>query len=333
MRVLCCCGILSGPLYGCFDFSDNAPIASCRLDTECPDGTCIDNRCVESAAACDPGFEAGPSADGACVDIDECMREGDAAPCSPLTECTNNPGSFTCTACPEGYEDDAQSGEACTPTLLGLNFSAFVSLDSEFAPSQRDYTVTFPSWLDRFEARFAIPEGVELRSENESIDDPNRVILESDSVAGFPVPFTVQIHGLSTTYNFTFEEHLSEPTLRASNLGDDDRFGEAVAVADGVIVVGAEREDGPDPNGMADAIGGSGAAYVFEQSADGTWEERALLRASNLGEGDNFGAAVAVADGVIVAGAPFENGPDAGGVADAISDSGAAYVFERNADG
>ncbi|MEL6338545.1 MAG: hypothetical protein AAFQ65_01420 [Myxococcota bacterium] len=333
MRVFCYFGIFFVLLYGCFDFSDiserndpETPVANCEFDTDCSDGACIDNRCVESVAGCDPGFEADPSANGSCVDIDECITRGEAAPCSPLTECMNTLGGFACTACPEGYEDETQSGEACTPTLLGLNLSAFVSLDSEFAPSQRDYTVTFRSWLDQFEARFTIPSGSELLSEAQSIDDPNRVTLEADSVAGISVPFTVQSHGLGTTYNLTFEERRSGFALGASSLGDEDEFGEAVAVADGIIVVGARFDDGPDPDGIADALRSSGAAYVFERDAAGTWEERALLRASNLSESDQFGSDVAVADGVIVVGAVFEDGPDA----DA---SGAAYVFERNADG
>ncbi|MEO1333641.1 MAG: hypothetical protein AAFV32_09010, partial [Myxococcota bacterium] len=293
--------ILLSSLYGCFDFSDIP-----------------DRSNPATGAACDPGFEAGSSTDDACVDIDECMLQGEAAPCSPLTECMNSVGSFTCTACPEGYEDDAQSGETCTPTLLDLNLSSFVSIDSEFAPTQRDYTVTFRSWLDRFEARFAVPEGSELLFEDEEIDDPNRVILEVDSVADSSVPFTVQAHGLGSTYNLAFEERPSESTLRASNLGEEDFFGGSVAIADGVIVVGANGEDGPDASATADAVENSGAAYVFERNVDGVWQESALLRASNLGEDDLFGTAVAIADGVIVVGTRFENGPDADATADAV---------------
>jgi hypothetical protein len=114
--------------------------------------------------------------------------------------------------------------------------------------------------------------------------------------------------------------------LRASNAGYGDSFGHSVAIDGDQAIVGAPNEGGP-----SDGLSGSGAAYVFERKASGTWTEVALLRASNAGgqlTGDNFGRSVAIDGDQAVAGAPYEGGPS-----DDLEFSGAAYVFEQGASG
>ena len=102
--------------------------------------------------------------------------------------------------------------------------------------------------------------------------------------------------------------------LIASDAAAGDGFGIAVGVAGDAAVVGAWQ-------GQA----GVGKAYVFERNAGGinTWGEVAGLTASDGISGDFFGAAVAVAGDVALVGAPDTDG----------NHGGAAYVFERNADG
>lgn len=77
--------------------------------------------------------------------------------------------------------------------------------------------------------------------------------------------------------------------------------------------------------GAVGAAGG-GAAYVFTRSL-GSWSEQAGLTGSNLGNGDFFGAAVALdaAGDVLAVGAPGDDG-----VTDAVLDGGGAYVFTRS---
>jgi hypothetical protein len=122
--------------------------------------------------------------------------------------------------------------------------------------------------------------------------------------------------------------------LRASNAGFGDGFGESVAISGDRVIVGVRDEDG-----LSDGLFSSGAAYVFERGADGTWgapdpggfrTETALLRASNADGGDRFGDAVAISSDRAIVGADGEDGPSNGFF---DSDSGAAYVFERGADG
>ena len=44
-----------------------------------------------------------------CTDIDECTANLDD--CSPLVTCTNTTGSYTCGACPQGYDDVNNDGK------------------------------------------------------------------------------------------------------------------------------------------------------------------------------------------------------------------------------
>ncbi len=105
----------------------------------------------------------------------------------------------------------------------------------------------------------------------------------------------------------------------ASDAEAYDYLGYSVAVAGDVAVVGAYQEN----------AGGSkaGAAYIFERNAGGinVWGEVKKLIASDAESDDWFGKSVAVWGDVVVVGA---EGEDSGG-----SNSGAAYIFERNAGG
>jgi hypothetical protein len=98
-----------------------------------------------------------------------------------------------------------------------------------------------------------------------------------------------------------------------------DRFGYAVALDGGTLVVGAPGED---------ALGSdSGAAYVFARNVGGpdNWGQAARITATDGAAGDWFGWAVAVAVDTVLVGAPYD---DDDGPA-----SGSTYVLGRNAGG
>ena len=97
-----------------------------------------------------------------------------------------------------------------------------------------------------------------------------------------------------------------------------EHFGESVAIAGGVIVIGAYLAD----------IGGNigqGAAYVFAKTSGG-WTQTAKLTAADGAAGDNLGESVAIAGGVIVVGADKAD-------IDGNSNQGAAYVFTKTSGG
>ena len=106
-------------------------------------------------------------------------------------------------------------------------------------------------------------------------------------------------------------------TLEASDTVASDGFGSGVALDGDLIAVGA-------PAGPGSASANQGAVYIFRESG-GSWSQVAKLTASDAGDGDQFGFAVAIKGDIVVVGAP---GADNGGA----FDSGAAYVF-RNTSG
>ncbi|MFG0316075.1 MAG: FG-GAP repeat protein [Planctomycetota bacterium JB042] len=109
-------------------------------------------------------------------------------------------------------------------------------------------------------------------------------------------------------------DKLEEQKLVAADAAAGDELGDAVAIDGPLAVLGAPNED---------SFGSlSGAAYVLEE-VGGVWSEVRKLVASDGAAGDGFGNAVAVADEVIAVAARFDD--------DAGSNSGAVYLFERQA--
>jgi hypothetical protein len=131
----------------------------------------------------------------------------------------------------------------------------------------------------------------------------------------------------------------NEPTyLKASNTGAEDEFGGAVALsADGnTLAVGARFEDsdavGIDSDQANGTISDSGAVYVFKRDG-GSWSQRAYVKASNTGVGDEFGVAISLSgDGSTLAvGGRYEDSSATGIDGDQVDDtapmSGAVYVY------
>jgi hypothetical protein len=125
--------------------------------------------------------------------------------------------------------------------------------------------------------------------------------------------------------------------LKASNTGTYDRFGQSVAISGDTLAVGAFGEDsnatGVNGNQTDDTEWDSGAAYVFVRQGT-TWSQQAYVKASNADSGDFFGVSVALSGDTLVVGAPDEDsgspGVDGDQDDDAMSLSGAAYVFSRD---
>jgi len=129
--------------------------------------------------------------------------------------------------------------------------------------------------------------------------------------------------------------------FKASNTGEDDRFGTRIALSgDGsVMAVAAIREASAATglNGIQDddSAPSAGAVYVFR--FDGAhWSQQAYVKASNAEAGDRFGLGVALShDGSILAvGAPNEQSNATGISGDqsdnSAVDAGAVYIFQYN---
>jgi FG-GAP repeat len=107
--------------------------------------------------------------------------------------------------------------------------------------------------------------------------------------------------------------------LLASDGAVDDFFGASIAISGDTVVVGAPYGD---DNGSD-----SGSAYIFERHQGGpdNWGQVRKLTASDGAVDDFFGASVAISGDTVVIGAVFDD--------DNGSDSGSAYVFERDQGG
>jgi hypothetical protein len=137
-----------------------------------------------------------------------------------------------------------------------------------------------------------------------------------------------------------FSSLAQEAYIKASNTGAGDRFGAVALSADGSVlavaaVVEASAATGIDGNQLDDSRPGAGAVYVFTRD-DTSWIQQAYLKASNTGEGDNFGSRIALSgDGLTLAVSAVGEDSSATGVGGNQSDnsvdtSGAVYVFTRS---
>jgi hypothetical protein len=121
--------------------------------------------------------------------------------------------------------------------------------------------------------------------------------------------------------------------LKAPNADPGDFFGRSVAIDGDFAVVAADFErggtslvDGPDDN----AVNQAGSVYVFRRNGD-TWVNQAYLKSSSPGIGNRFGFSLALADGLVLVGEPFENSGTTGvnpvQTSTGASASGAVHVF------
>lgn len=78
--------------------ANNEVSGGAEIDSPSPPQTPPQGPGGEPYNPCPQGYE--PSQRDTCLDIDECER--DLHDCQPSQQCTNTPGSFTCT-CPDGY--------------------------------------------------------------------------------------------------------------------------------------------------------------------------------------------------------------------------------------
>jgi hypothetical protein len=123
--------------------------------------------------------------------------------------------------------------------------------------------------------------------------------------------------------------------LKASNTEANDWFGLSIGLSGDRIVVGAPQEDSNaksiNGDGANNALGGSGAAYVFSRVGN-LWSQTAYVKASNTEGSDFFGQELGLSGQLLVVGAYGEDS-SATGIGgtqsnNAASDAGACYLFD-----
>lgn len=124
-------------------------------------------------------------------------------------------------------------------------------------------------------------------------------------------PYRESSRGAAYLYKRTGATWKLLTTLTVSNSAAGSRFGSAVSISDGALVIGAPTADDV-------AIPASGAAYLFARSGM-SWSLQAQLTAPGLATSDAFGSSVSISGESVVIGAPGSS-----------SQRGAAYVFARS---
>ena len=115
----------------------------------------------------------------------------------------------------------------------------------------------------------------------------------------------------------TVADFFPEQKIIASDGATYDDFGYSVAISGDTALVGARYDD--------DDASGSGSAYLYQRQADGSWSETAKLTASDAAAGDYFGYSVSISGDTALVGALYDD--------DNGSNSGSAYIYQRQADG
>ena len=116
---------------------------------------------------------------------------------------------------------------------------------------------------------------------------------------------------------------VTEHKLTASDGAEGDYFGSRVSLSGDRAIIGAALNDvGCEDNGRCE---NRGSVYVFERQQDSSWLEVAILTASDGVAFDLFGFGVSLSEeGRALIGASRDD--------DLGTDSGSAYVFERQED-
>jgi hypothetical protein len=171
--------------------------------------------------------------------------------------------------------------------------------------------------------------------------------LESSSATGIngkQADHSAYSSGAVYVYSRSGKGWPQQAYIKASNTGENDQFGYAVALsADGnTLAVSAVYEDsgatGINGNQADNSTPDSGAVYIFTRIGN-AWSQQAYIKASNTGEredGDTFGFTVALSsDGnTLAVGAPSEDSAakeiNGNQTDNSASGAGAAYVFVRS---
>ncbi len=119
--------------------------------------------------------------------------------------------------------------------------------------------------------------------------------------------------GSAYVFTFTGGQWTQQAKLTAADAAGGDSFGDAVAIADDIAIIGALLDDHSAGNN-------AGSAYIFQRFKT-TWTQTRKLMAQDAASADNFGNAVALNGDTIVIGAENDDDPVVG------RNTGSAYMF------
>ncbi|MEM9300361.1 MAG: hypothetical protein AAGA64_18535, partial [Bacteroidota bacterium] len=143
---------------------------------------------------------------------------------------------------------------------------------------------------------------------------------------------TANIAGSTNDFKLLSTQAESKTELQklvADDRSSNDFFGYSVSIDGDYAIVGAYNEDEDAAGG--NTLGNAGAAYIFERTPDGSWQQKTKLIASDRASGDFFGTSVSISGDYAIVGAHYEDEDATGG--NTLNTAGSAYIFEKAADG
>lgn len=229
--------------------------------------------------------------------------------------------------------EDGKLGGTNVNQLNNMMFAAGAAYAFELQPWGWTQTAYVKPVNPMFSGRFGT--SVALDGDRLAVSAP----YESSRATGIGGnPFDTSAPSSGAVYLFrdsTALGWLATDYVKATNTQPNDRFGAALALHDGVLLVGAPEESsnatGMGGNIFNNAKPDAGAVYRLELEVS-TWSHTHYIKASNTDVSDAFGTALAVDGGVLVVGAPEEDSSGEGVNApqenDQRSNAGAVYAFD-----
>ena len=120
-----------------------------------------------------------------------------------------------------------------------------------------------------------------------------------------------------SVFVYVFDEVSWKPQAKIvpNDLAGSDAFGEAVAIDENTLAVGA-------PGHTHSGVRFAGAVYIYVREGD-KWEQQAKLTPDDPGKSAQFGSCISLSFNTVVVGAPLHD-------TERGKDAGAAYIFVRN---
>lgn len=141
------------------------------------------------------------------------------------------------------------------------------------------------------------------------------------------------------------EQWVEVAYLKSHRIIDSTNFGRSVSLSGDLLAISSSLNDA-EPNGISygpdfdkgfersSTNHNLGAVHIFSAQADGSWEQEALLKASNAEYGDRLGERLTLQGNVLAVSALQEDSSDGGVQADQsdneASSSGAVYLFGQS---
>lgn len=170
-------------------------------------------------------------------------------------------------------------------------------------------------------------------------DSSNQTTITNGT--GASTDFSLNDSGAAYVFTRSGSDWSQQAYLKPPNPSPLNNFASSLAIENDLIVVGARREGSAQSeitNGnTADNCisNNSGAAFVYERSGT-SWSQKAYIKASNRGDGDEFGSDVAIFGDTIAVGAKHEDSEqitisnkEPASSDNTLVNSGAAYIIDK----